>query len=380
MSRTLQQDRDQEELRGLVRQFLDAEAPVSEARRLLSDAAGYDRTVWHRLATELGLTGITVPEQYGGTGMGTAELGVVLEEMGRTLYTGPYFATAALACPALLHCGDETARERWLPPLVSGETTATLATAEPAVGWDSTPAAQAVAHGSTWRLTGVKTYVPDGHTADLLLVSALCPDGVGLFAVSAGASHLARIKLDTLDPTRPMARIELDGTPCVRISPGDAAESLAAVRDLARAALAAEQVGGAAACLDMAVDYARTREQFGRPIGSFQAVKHKCADMLVRVECARSAARHACAAVDRPGREASAAAAVARAYCSEAYTGAAKENLQIHGGIGFTWEHDAHLFLRRAKTDELLFSSPREERARLAALVDREASAADVSA
>ncbi|MEV1025171.1 acyl-CoA dehydrogenase family protein [Streptomyces sp. NPDC050264] len=380
MSRTLQQDRDQEELRGLVRRFLDDKAPVSEARRLSSDTAGYDRTVWHRLTTELGLTGITVPEQYGGAGMGTEELGVVLEEMGRTLYSGPYFATTALACPALLQCGDETARERWLPSLVSGGLTATLGTAEPTAGWDAPPATRAVADGDAWRLTGVKAYVPDGHTTDLLLVNALCPEGVGLFAVSADASHLTRTELDTLDFTRPMARIELDGTPCVRVSPGDASEGLASVRDLARAALAAEQAGGAAACLDMAVDYARTREQFGRPIGSFQAVKHKCADMLVRVECARSAARYACSAVGRPGREASAAAAVARAYCSEAYTHAAKENLQIHGGIGFTWEHDAHLFLRRAKTDELLFSSPREERARLAVLVDREASSADVGA
>ncbi|MGW4911080.1 acyl-CoA dehydrogenase family protein [Streptomyces sp. NPDC004270] len=361
---------EQEELRLLVRTFLVDKATGNNSPSAATGPQEYDRGLWRRLSGQLGLTGLAVPERFGGAGLGPAELGVVLEEMGRALFPSPYFATAVLAGQTLAHCGDEVAMERWLPDIASGALTATLATAEPDGSWETDrPATVAVQGRDGWVLSGTKTYVVDGHTAELLLVSARCPDGVGLFGVPAAtAPGLTRTALDALDPTRPLARIGLDATPATRIGTGDAAGSLAAVRDLVRAALAAEQVGGAAACLDMAVGHARTREQFGRPIGSFQAIKHKCAQLLVEVECARSAARFAGSVVGTPGTEAAIAAAVARSYCSEAFTHAAKENIQIHGGIGFTWEHRAHLYLRRAKSSELLFGTPREERARLARL------------
>ncbi|MEU9456128.1 acyl-CoA dehydrogenase family protein [Streptomyces sp. NPDC048277] len=366
---SLSLDEDQEELRRLVRGFLDDKAMTHRPPPADTRPQEYDPDVWRQLSAQLGLTGLTVPERYGGDGLGPAELGVVLEEMGRALCPSPFFATVALAGQALLRCGDVRAQERWLPGIASGALTATLATAEPDGGWESDvrTAATGLPDGG-WSLNGTKSHVVDGHTADLLLVTARCPDGVGVFAVPGTAPGLTRTVLDALDPTRPLARIRLDATPATRIGTGDASAWLAAVRDQVRAALAAEQVGGAAACLDMAVAHARTREQFGRPIGSFQAVKHKCAQLLVEVECARSAARFAGSAVGTPGTEAAIAAGVARTYCSEAFTHAAKENIQIHGGIGFTWEHRAHLYLRRAKSSELLFGTPREERARLARL------------
>ncbi|MFD3589564.1 acyl-CoA dehydrogenase family protein [Streptomyces sp. NPDC058683] len=360
---------EQEELRLLVRTFLEDKATANSSPPSGTGPQEYDGNLWRRLSGQLGLTGLAVPERFGGAGLGLPELGVVLEEMGRALCPSPFFATVVLAGQTLAHCGDEAAMDRWLPGIASGALTATLATAEPDGSWETDPPATVAERGRDgWVLSGTKTYVVDGHTADLLLVTARCPEGVGLFGVPATASGLTRTVLDALDPTRPLARIRLDATPVTRIGTGDAAGSLAAVRDLVRAALAAEQVGGAAACLDMAVGHARTREQFGRPIGSFQAIKHKCAQLLVEVECARSAARFAGSVVGTPGTEAAIAAAVARSYCSEAFTHAAKENIQIHGGIGFTWEHRAHLYLRRAKSSELLFGTPREERARLARL------------
>ncbi|MEU4658410.1 acyl-CoA dehydrogenase family protein [Streptomyces sp. NPDC023723] len=363
---------EQEELRSLVRRFLDDKSPTPRAQPPGGSPPEYDTDLWGQISGTLGLTGIGVPEEYGGAGLGTAGLAVVLEEMGRSLYAGPFFATAVLAGTALAHCGDEEARRRWLTGIAAGGLTATLATAEPGIGWEDTPSTAARPDGAGWALSGTKTYVVDGHSADLVLVSARHGDDVGLFALPSDAPGIQRTRLDALDDTRPLTRIDLDAAPATRIGAGDSRAELAVVRDVVRAALAAEQVGGAAACLDMAVEYATTREQFGRPIGSFQAVKHKCAQLLVEVECARSAARFAASAVGRADDEASIAASVARAYCSGAFTHAAKENIQIHGGIGFTWEHAAHLYLRRAKASELLFSTPRQERARLARLTTAE--------
>ena len=362
---------EQEELRLLVRRFLDDQAPPAEMRRLTTAAEDYDRDVWLRMADELGLPGLAIAEEYGGTGLGASELAIVLEEMGRSLYTGPFFASVVLAGQTLTHCDDEAARQRWLPGIASGSLTATLAVAEPGGRWDPQAASTVAGRaGDGWVLDGAKTYVVDGHSADLLLVTAGCPDGLGLFGVPGTAPGLTGTRLDTLDLTRHLARIEFERTPAVRIGEGDASALLGRVGDLVRTALAAEQVGGAAQCLDMAVGYAGTREQFGRPIGSFQAIKHTCAQLLVEVESARSASRFAASVAGEPGTEPMIAATVAHAYCSAAFTHAAKQNIQIHGGIGFTWEHDAHLYLRRAKSSELLFGSPRENRARLAGLLE----------
>jgi alkylation response protein AidB-like acyl-CoA dehydrogenase len=294
----------------------------------------------------------------------------VLEEMGGALLVAPYFATVALAGQGLAASGDEDAMARWLPGIADGSLTATLAIAEDSGSWDlAEVAVTAEPAGDGWAVTGTKLFVIDGHTADLLLVVACAPGGPGVFAVERGAAGVEAARLDALDPTRALASVTLNDAPAVRVGAGrDTAAWLSEVRDLALAALAAEQLGGAARCLDMAVGYAKVREQFGRPVGSFQAIKHKCANMLLEVECGRSAVHHANEAVGGCQPDASLAAVLAYVHCSQAFTHAAKECIQIHGGIGYTWEHDAHLYLRRAKSSELLLGPPARQRARLAEL------------
>ncbi|MFT4230226.1 MAG: acyl-CoA dehydrogenase family protein [Microbacterium sp.] len=363
---------EQDELRSLVRRFMQ-ERSASGAVRALIDEGGAcgDPAVWRQTAQELGLTAIPIPEEYGGAGYGAVELGIVLEEMGRALFVSPYFATIALAAQTLLASRDEAAKQRWLPAIAEGATRATLAFAEQSGRWTvEDVATTARPDGDAWVLDGTKWFVLDGCSAELILVVARTDAGVGLFAVEADAAGLSRESLEGLDLTRELARLELDGTPAVAIGDGgDAGEWLEEGLVAIYAAAAAEQIGGAARCLEMATDYAKTRVQFERPIGSFQAVKHKCAQMLVDVESGRSAAAYASAAVAQGAPDAPEAASVAKAYCSTAFTNAAKENIQIHGGIGYTWEHDAHLYLRRAKSMELLLGTPAEHRARLAQLI-----------
>jgi alkylation response protein AidB-like acyl-CoA dehydrogenase len=358
-----------EELRQLVRGFLREKSPSREVRRLMDGDGNRDDVVWAQMADQLGLQGIAVPAEYGGAGYGPAELGIVLTEMGRVLLVAPYFATVALAGQALTASCDEQAKERWLPGIADGSLTATLAVAEESGAWDlGEIQAAATPAGANWTVSGTKLFVVDGHTADLLLVVARAPDGgLGVFGVERDAPGVERAKTDTVDLTREQASVVLRDAPAVKIGPGrDAAAWLSEVTDLAQAALAAEQIGGAARCLEMSVDYAKVREQFGRPIGSFQAIKHKCASMLLEVESGQLAASRACETV--AGTSPSIEAAVAYACCSQAFTHAAKECIQIHGGIGYTWEHDAHLYLRRAKSAELFFGPPHRQRARLAEL------------
>jgi alkylation response protein AidB-like acyl-CoA dehydrogenase len=361
---------EHDELRQVIRDFLREHSPSGEVRRLIDAGESRDDQVWSLLSGQLGLTGIAVPERFGGAGYGPVELGIVLEEMGAALLVSPYFATVALAGQALAASGDADAMERWLPAIADGSLTATLAVGEESGSWDlAEVATTAEPSGDGWSLTGTKLFVIDGHTADLLLVVAQAPDGPGLFAVERAAAGVIAERLDALDLTRALASVALDGAPAARLAAGrDTADWLSEVTDLARAALAAEQLGGAARCLDMAVGYAKVREQFGRPIGSFQAIKHKCANLLLEVECGRSAVYHANEAVAAGEQGAPLAAVLAYAYCSKAFTHAAKECIQIHGGIGYTWEHDAHLYLRRAKSSELLFGPPARQRTRLAEL------------
>ncbi len=361
---------EHDELRQVVREFLSERSPSREVRRLMEAGKSRDDEVWAPLAGQLGLTGIAVPERYGGAGYGPVELGIVLEEMGAALLVAPYFATVALAGQALAASGDEDAMARWLPGIADGSLTATLAVAEDSGSWDlAEVAATARPAGDGWAVSGSKLFVIDGHTADLLLVVARGPDGPGVFAVEGGAAGVERARLDALDLTRALASVTLREARATRVGAGrDASAWLSEVRDLVLAALAAEQLGGAARCLDMSVSYAKVREQFGRPIGSFQAIKHKCADLLLEVECGRSAVYHASEAVAGRQPDAPLAAALAYIYCSQAFTHAAKECIQIHGGIGYTWEHDAHLYLRRAKSSELLFGPPARQRTRLAEL------------
>ena len=348
---------EQNELRSVVRAFLERRSPESEVRRLMATTDGYDTATWKHLATQIGLQGLTIPEEFGGAGGSFVELGIVLEEMGRSLLCAPFFATAVLAANALLHSGDKAAMSDYLPGIASGDTVATVAFVEDAGRWDAEGIQmRAERDGGQWRLTGAKTFVLDGLTADVLIVAARTADGVSLFAVRAAADGLHRAPLRTLDETRKQARVEFSGTPARLIGAvGAGWTTLAGVLDLAAVALAAEQVGGAQRCLDMAVEYAKQRVQFGRPIGSFQAVKHKCADMLLEVETARSAAYYAMWAAAGESDDLSVVASLAKAHCSDAYFHVAAENIQVHGGIGFTWEHPAHLYFKRAKSSQLLF-------------------------
>jgi alkylation response protein AidB-like acyl-CoA dehydrogenase len=281
----------------------------------------------------------------------------------------PYFSTAVLAANALLTSGDDRAMADYLPAIAAGESIATLAVTEEAGRWDLAGVAMPAVHANDgWTLSGTKSYVLDGHIADLMLVAARTSRGVSLFAVRVGAPGLSREALSTLDLTRRMSRLSFAATPARLIgAEGQAAPGLAETLQLAAIALAAEQVGGAGRVLEQAVSYAKARLQFGRPIGSFQAIKHKCADLLVEVELAGSVMRHAAKQAAAPGRELAIAAAMAKSHCSETYLRAAAENIQIHGGIGFTWEHPAHLYFKRAKSGELLFGDPEYHRAILAA-------------
>jgi alkylation response protein AidB-like acyl-CoA dehydrogenase len=373
-----------EELRLLrlsVREAFADLSPPAEVRRQMETARGWDRKTWIRLCGELGLAGLAVPEAYGGGGFTQVELGVVFEEAGRSLLCAPLLATAALASPLLLALDDEPARRRLLPGLCDGSLIATVVTADEAGrSLSGGTRIRAVQHGGTWSLHGVGGFVVDGASADLILVPARAGEGTGVFAVEAGTPGLTAQPLVTLDPTRRQAKLTFDRVRAAMIGPPDASDVLDRALDVARALLAGEQAGGAGRCLDMTVEYAKSRVQFGRPIGSFQAVKQKAADLLIKVESARSAAAAGAQAAaeafataarsldDRPemgsGRAGSAiadlpdlpvVAAVAKAYCSEAYVAVAAETIQLHGGIGFTWEHDAHLHFKRAWTSaELL--------------------------
>ena len=358
---------EQDQLRSFVRQFLEEKSPEATVRELMDTESGYDEAVWAQMAEQLGLQSLIIPEEHGGQGFGWVELVVVLEEMGRSLLCAPFFS-GVLATSALLAAGDSDASAEYLPQIASGALIATVAMTEENGRWDEEGVtATATNDGDAWTIDGAKHYVLDGHAAGLLLVVARTAAGVSLFAVDGDAAGLTRTPLATMDQTRKQAKIELASVPARLIGADGAGwETMTKVLDRAAVALAAEQVGGAQMVLDMAVEYAKVRMQFGRPIGSFQAIKHKCADMLLQVESAKSAAYYAAWCASEDNDELPAMASLAKSYCSEAYFHAASENIQIHGGIGFTWEHPAHLYFKRAKSSELLFGDPTYHRELLA--------------
>ena len=359
---------EQDELRKVVRQFLAAKSPETAVREQMDTERGFDAAVWTQMSEQLGLQGLIIPETYGGLGYSFVELGIVLEEMGRALLCAPYFSSVVLAANTLLLSGDEDAKATYLPGIASGETIATLAFTEANGKWDASGIeATAAESGGAWTITGTKAYVLDGATADLILVAAKAPAGITLFAVDATAPGLTRTSTRTMDETRKQATLTFDAVPAAVVGEvGAGWATLETELDFVAAALAAEQVGGAQRALDMSVDYAKVRVQFGKPIGSFQAIKHKCADMLMQVESAKSAAYHAVWCAQNSRDELPTIASLAKAYCSEAYCSATTETIQIHGGIGFTWEHPAHLYFKRAKSSELLFGDARYHRELLA--------------
>ncbi len=359
---------DTEDLRRIVRGFLEKRSPAEEVRRLMRSPTGYDPATWRQAAQELGLHGLAVPEEYDGSGATPVELGVVFEEMGAALFCGPFLASVGLAATALVELGDPQACTAHLPGIAAGGTIATLAWAGSSPA-DSSLAATGDEQG--WRLSGTAPLVLDGACVDLVLVAARTTTGMSLFAVDGAATGLTRTGLTAMDSTRRLAELRFDDAQGQLLgAEGGAGQALRRAYDLAALYLAAEQLGGAARSLATAVEYAGTRVQFGRPIGSFQAIKHRCADMLVDVESARSVVYHGLwTAVHDPANLA-VAASLARSVASDAYQSVAAHTIQIHGGIGFTWEHSAHLYLKRAKSSQLLFGSPVAHRARLAELLD----------
>jgi alkylation response protein AidB-like acyl-CoA dehydrogenase len=367
---------DQAELRRAARRFLEVASSEERVRTAMETEQGYDSATWEQLSEELAWTALTIPEEYGGLGMSYLDLHPLMEEMGRALLCSPFFSTICLGANALLLGGSDTQKERHLPGIAAGETTVTLAYAERnnQVDAENVEATHSRS-GSGYSLRGKKSYVLDGHTADLLIVAARSEqskgaEGVSLFLVPSDAEGVRRAWLPTMDQTRRLAAIELGDvavpTDALLAEEGRGWELCQRTLDLARIALAAEQVGAAEMCLEMSVDYAKVRKQFGRPIGSFQAIKHKCADMLMMIESARSAAFYASALAAQGDSDLEEAASSAKAFCSDTFFHCAAENIQIHGGIGFTWEHPAHMYFKRAKATEVLFGDPSSHRERVA--------------
>ncbi len=367
---------EQQELGAIARSFLEEASGPEQIRSAMESKLGYDPEVWTQIGTELGWACVHIPEAYGGLGLGYVDLVVLLEASGEHVLCSPFFATVALGANTILCCGSEEQKAARLPAIAEGTQTATLAFAEASGVWDADGIETiAIPDGDTFVLNGKKAWVVDGHSADLLLVVARAPDttgedGLSVFAVSGDADGVSRKALTTMDQTRRLAEVELSG---VRVEadaslgePGSAWPGLRRTLDLAAIALAAEQVGGAQRCLDSSVTYAGEREQFSRPIGSFQAIKHKCADMMVAVETARSALYYAACIVDDPSDDLSANASLAKAWCSEAYFKCAGDAIQIHGGVGFTWEYDQHLHFKRARASESWLGDPSFHRERIA--------------
>jgi alkylation response protein AidB-like acyl-CoA dehydrogenase len=360
---------EQQEFRTSVRRFLEDTSPTTAVRKLMETERGYDPDVWKQLGRDLGLTAIHIPEAYGGQGFGISELAIAVEEAGRALLCAPLFASTVLAATAILNAGTEAQKKALLPAIASGDKIATVAFVESGGSFD--PAATAMAatfSGGKAKLTGTKSFVLDGHTADLIVVLVRRPgsmgaDGLSLAVVAGNASGLERRLLQSMDPTRKLARLTFNGAEAELIGEeGKAAAPVAATLDIAAICLANEMVGGAERLRESAIEFAKMRYQFGRAIASFQSLKHKAADMLLEVEMAKSAAYYAAAAADENDPELPAVAALAKAAASEAYMQTAIHAVQIHGGIGFTWDNDTHLWFKRAKASEVLFGDAHHHR------------------
>ena len=370
---------EQELLRNAARDFLTKECPMTFVRQMMEDDRGFTDGFWKKLA-ELGWMGLIVPEQFGGSGLDFVDLVVVLEEMGRCVTPGPFFSSAVVGGVALLEGGTAAQKSELLPKLAAGTLRATLADLEPSGRWDLDGIQlEAKRDGGAYTLSGTKLFVPDAHTADVLIVVARAPGskgsaGVSLFLVDARAKGVGISLLKTMDQTRKLCEVTFDrvtvGAERVLGTAEQGATVLARVIDRGKVGLCAEMCGGAQRVLDMSVGYAKVREQFGKPIGSFQAIQHKCANMLVEVESSKSVTYYAAWAVANDVAEAPLAAAMAKSYCSDAYRHASGEGIQIHGGIGFTWEHDMHLYFKRAKSSEVTFGDATWNRELVAQLIN----------
>jgi alkylation response protein AidB-like acyl-CoA dehydrogenase len=359
---------DQIQFRDVVSRFLTDKSPAGEVRRLMGSEEGYDAAVWRQLCEEVGLAGIHIPESYGGAGFGPVELGIVAEQMGRTLFCGPYFSSAVMASYALLDFASETHKEALLPEIASGATIATLVLdnldAPQNVGQSITATETKDGHA----LNGSAAAVLDAHIADLLLVLASDGDGISLYCVRADASNMSVEPVEALDSTRKLSRVSFKETPAQWISEGSVVE-MDKLWDQLCIVLAHEMIGGAQALLENTVDYTKMRVQFGRAIGSFQGLKHRCADLLVEVELAKAATHHAAQCLASSDGDVY-AASMAKSMAADAYMSAARTAIQLRGGIGFTWENDTHMWFKRAKSSEVFLGSPHWHRERMVQLIE----------
>jgi alkylation response protein AidB-like acyl-CoA dehydrogenase len=375
---------EQTQLRDAVRKFSAEHFAEDKVRQLMESSPPFDPRVWARLGGELGVLGLSVPEADGGVGGTLVDQAVAIEELGARLACGPFFGTVYLAIPALVAASSSSVRDELLGDLIEGQRTAAVAVEDRAGVFDP-DAVTVTAKGDT--LSGTVPQVVDGGYADVLLVAGRGADGVALYAVDATAAGVERTPLATLDLTRSEANVAFSNAPArVVAGPDETARVLAHALQVGAALLAVEQVGAAQHLLDLSVEYAKSRLQFGRPIGSFQAVKHRLADLLVDVEHARSTAYHAIWALTDGSDDPALATSIAQAVCSAALSHVATDTIQVHGGIGFTWEHQAHLYYKRAATDAALLGSAEQHRDRVAAMVlddaavDREPWVADGTA
>jgi len=363
---------EQLQFREMVQRFLKEKSPSSEVRRLMETETGFDEKIWKQLSEELGLQSLPIPERYGGAGFGSVELGIVMEEMGRSLLCAPYFSTTVLAASAILNAGSEEQKQTLLPGIAEGSVRATLAMTEVNGIWGAS-GIQLVAEvkDGSIVLSGEKSFVVDGHTANLLIVVARMKgttgsEGITFFTVKEEAAGLEKTLLKSMDTTRKLARLKFVDVEAQLLGvEAGGYEAFLNTKDRAVIALANEMVGGAQYLLDSAIAYSKIRMQFGRVIGSFQAIKHKCADMLLELELAKSAAYYAAAALEEEGTNIPALASMAKSAAGDAYMHIAAETIQIHGGIGFTWDQDTHLWFKRAKSSEVYLGGPAYHRERL---------------
>ncbi|WP_404314688.1 acyl-CoA dehydrogenase family protein [Prescottella equi] len=356
---------EQIELRKTVAQLLAKRADAAALRKTLESGEAFDRGLWDVLCQQVGVAALAIPEEFGGFGATLVEQHLVLEELGAALTPSPMFGSAVLAAQAILATGNDEACERLLPGIAEGSSIAALCWVGPEGHWRSDDVACTAAGSDAdgYTVSGTAHYVLDGAHADVLIVAAAVEgsDGViGLFEVDPAAGGVARRQLPTMDLTRPMSLVEFDSAPAVRLTADDATAALEKVRTIAIVALSAEQVGAAERCMQMTVDYSKDRVQFGRAIGSFQALKHRMADLYFLVETARSASYAAVHSLSEGLPTAAADALVAKAYCSEALLAVTGDAIQLHGGIAITWEHDAHLFFKRAHGSAQLLGQPEE--------------------
>ena len=350
---------DQILLRNSVRSALDEHCKPAHVRAMMDDPKGYSEAVWGEMA-KLGWLGLPFPEPQGGAGLGLVELALVLEELGRAAYPGPYFASVVLGGLGLLLGGSAAQKEKWLPAISSGKARATAALLEEALDWDpASTTATAAKAGDGWTLSGLKRFVPWAHVADLVLVPARTPEGLSLFLVDPKAPGMTIRPMVGIDLASRWSEMRLDGvvvkTDALVGAPGAAGALLDSLLRRAAVMASAEMLGAARRCLDMSVNYAKVREQFGQPIGSFQAIRHRCAEMLLEVENAHSAVYYAAWALNAGAEDAALAASICKSYVSDAARKVCGDAIQLHGGIGFTWEYDLHLYFKRAKALEPLY-------------------------